>query len=109
MRRLPVRRSPERRRHLGVHVPAGADGADPVAATALRPADVVAVAQLPAHERGLFFAEAQPAALAGLADDGEVGCRAEEDDRLLVQLQVTPVTPPLPGPRTSRTASGTRA
>ena len=75
-----------------MHVPAGADGADPMAATALGPADVVAVAELAAHERRLFFAEAEAAALAGLTDDGEVSCRAEEDDRLLVQLQAA-VTP----------------
>src|SRR5439155_10738360 len=43
-----------------------------------------------ADERGLLLAEAEPAALAGLADDGEISCRAEEDDRLLEQLQSPP-------------------
>jgi hypothetical protein len=38
----------------------------------------------------MFLAEAEPAALAGLADDGEISCRAEEDDCLLEQLQSPP-------------------
>src|SRR2546426_468508 len=101
-----MRCSPERRSHLDVHVAPRADGADTVAALTFGPGEVVAEAELAADERGLLLAETEPAALAGLADDGEISCRAEEDDRLLEQLQSPPdrFTPPLPGPRTSRTA-----
>jgi hypothetical protein len=70
-----------------VHVAAGADGADPMPPRALGPADVVADAELPAHERRLLVSEPEPAFLAGLADDGEISCRAEEDDCLLEQLR----------------------
>src|SRR5204862_6451970 len=87
----PVRRrSPERRRHLHVHVAPGADGADAVAAPALRPAEIVADPELAAHERWLLLTEPEAAPLAGLADDGGISCRAEEDDRLLEPLQSPP-------------------
>src|SRR5205814_10665562 len=110
--RLRRRKSlPEGRSHLDVDVASRAEGADAMAPPALRPAEVVPDAELAADERRLFLAEPQTASLAGLADDGEISCRAEEDDRLLEQLSVTSrsFTPPPPGPRTSRTASGTRA
>ena len=94
-----------------MHIAACTEGPDAVSTLALGPTEVVADAQLAADERGLLLAEAQPAALAGLADDGEISCRAEEDDRLLEQLQVTSrsLTSPLPGLRTLRTVSGMRA
>ena len=94
-----------------MHVAARAECADAVPTLALGPTEVVADAELAADERGLLLAEAQPAALAGLADDGEISCRAEEDDCLLEQLQVTSrsLTPPLPGLRTLRTVSRMRA
>src|SRR5437762_14236960 len=73
-----------------MHVAPRTDGADAVAALALGPGEVMAEAELAADERGLLLAEAEPAALAGLADDGEISCRAQEDDRLLEQLQSPP-------------------
>ena len=73
-----------------MHVAPRTDGADAVAALALGPGKVMAEAELAADERGPLLAEAEPAALAGLADDGEISCRAEEDDRLLEQLQSPP-------------------
>ena len=76
------------------------DGANAVSVLALRPPEVVADAELAADDRRLLLAEPEPAALARLAHDGEVACRAEEDDRLLVQSE--PTLPP--GPRISRTA-----
>ena len=55
-----------------MHVPACSDGTDPVAARTLGPAEIVTVAEPAANERGLFLAKADTAALAGLADDGEI-------------------------------------
>jgi hypothetical protein len=66
----------------------------------------VATAELAADEGELFLPEAETATLAGLADDGEISCRAKEDDGLLEQRKSPPdrFTPPLPGLRTLRTA-----
>ena len=55
-----------------MHVAPRTDGADAVATLTLGPGEVMAEAELAAHDRGLLFSEAEPAALAGLADDGEI-------------------------------------
>jgi hypothetical protein len=73
-----------------VDVSAGPNGADPVAAWALGPAEVVGDPELAADDRRLFISEAEAAPFAGLADDGEISCRAEKDDCLLEQLGSPP-------------------
>ena len=68
-----------------MHVAAGADRADAMAAHALRPAEVVPAAQLSAHERGLVVAEAEAPALAGLADVAHKQNRYADAHRLLTE------------------------
>jgi hypothetical protein len=46
--------------------------------------------ELAAHERRLFVTKTEAAPFTGLADDGEISCRAEEDDCLLEQLGSPP-------------------